>query len=329
MKSYFKLMFFLLLSSAAVGQKTPLDSVKIKQFKALNNLDGKFVLLVGTVYLDTKQSYQDSLYSLKNTVVISNGDKTLDVFHKDGFIDKQELIPIAEDYASKGFSDFKIAKLTLDSSVVNLEIEEEADDKYTITFGAFDGVVPLQDLIKIISIKGVRSIWDEKMLRYTYIFGVYHNQAQAKRALLKLADTGLKPNILRFEKGLLKTIIPSTIYSKHELMAFNSANSDDVVINPKSTVFRVQVGIFNDEVPTDNFPGKDILMFPFGENLIKCFSGSFNTYKEAYSHKMELNKAGFSGVFIVAYRDGVNLSVSELVTKEEYKAIVSEYESGK
>lgn len=328
MKAYYKILFFLLIGTAALGQKTALDSVKIKQFKALNNLDGKYVLLVGTVYLDTKQSYQDSLYSLKNTVVISNGDKTLDVFHKEGFTDKQALIPIAEDYAMKGFSAFKIAKLTLDSSIVNLEIDEEADDKYTITLGAFDGVVPLQDLIKIMSIGGIRSVWDETIQRYTYIYGVYYSQAKAKQVMLQFIKAGLTANVLRYEIGLLSDISPSTVYSKEELNSFATSKDEHIVIDDKTVVFRVQVGTFNSKVPTDRFKGKDVLVFPFGKKLIKCFSGSFLTYKEAYKHKLELNQEGFQDSFIVAYRDGVNLSIGELVTKEEYDAIVAEFSSG-
>ena len=328
MNFYLKALFFLVLSTPVFGQKTPLDSVKIKQFQALNHMDGKYVLKVGTVYLDTRKSYQDSLYSLLNTIVISNGDKTLDVFYNKGFENKEGIIPIAEKFALQGFSDFKIAKLSLDSFIITLTIDEESDDRYTISLGVFDGVVPLQDLMKILSIKGIRTVWDEQAKKYTYLFGVYYNHAKAKEAVLQFENARLHADVLRYQKGFLSKVTPSMLYSSEELSEMLIKKNDPVIIDSTAVVFRVQVGTFSGNIPVEKFKERDVLLFPFGKKLTKCFSGSFDGYKQAYIHKTQLNQSGFKDAFIVAYRNGESLSIGELVSKEEYDKIIKEVSSG-
>lgn len=327
MKLYLHLFFLLAVGMSLQAQEGIIDSVVVKQIQSLNHLDGKYVLKIGTVFLDTPKNEEDQLLSVKDGIVISNGDRTIDVFHKVGSDDKIDLIPIAEEYANQGFSDIKIAFLTIENYQLKVVLEEETDDQYTITLGAFDGNVPLREFLKILSVKGVRGVWDKTNGKYTYIYGVYYSREKAKEAILKVLNDSMYADVLRYNKGLLANVSPAKLYNSTEIAAFRELQDEPVPMDTKSLVFRVQVGTYKGSVSIDRFKNvANVLVFPFGKDLNKCFSGSFSTYKEAYKHKLDLNAAGkgFKDAFIVAYRNGVRLSIGELVSKEQYQQIKTE-----
>ena len=316
----------LLFGSFLKGQgQVPIDSVKVKQADQLGALDGKFVLKLGTIYRDTKKADEDKLMSVPQTIVISNGDRTLDVVYNVGKTEKGDLIPFAEEFAQKGFDDMQIAQLKIVNNELKLIIEENEDDLYTVTIGIYDGAVPVDATLKILSVAGLRSVYDPTAKRYVYVHGVYYNQLKAKEVTLALANAGLYPDVLRYGKGILSGVKPSNLYSPSELMTFEAMKADPAEIRTEQIVFRVQVGTYSSNITQDLFGDVEVLIFPHNEKLLKCYAGAFTSYKDAYKYKLELKEKGIKGAFIVAYKDGESLSIGELVSKEEYEAIKAEF----
>ena len=322
--SSFVLILSLLFAIDLFAQRAPVDSVKLKQSEQLEGLDGLFVLKLGTIYRDTEKEQADRLLDLPQTIVVSNGDRTLDVLFEEGKFLKAELIPFAEKFAADGFDDMQIVRFTLENNEIKLVVEESEDDLYTVTIGIFDETVPVSARMKILSVAGLRSIYDKSTNRYVYVHGVYYNQLKAKEVTLALANAGLYPDVLRYGKGVLSGIKPSDLYPQSELISYEATKADPAVIRTEEVIFRVQVGTFAETVKPEVFGDVEILVFPHNSKLNKCYAGAFTDYKSAYKLKLEMKKKGFNDAFIVAYKNGVALSINELVTKEEYEAIQSE-----
>ena len=112
---------------------------------------------------------------------------------------------------------------------------------------------------------------------------------------------------------MLKNIIAGLFMT---LLAFNSLgqNQDTTIYKIKSSgvIFKVQVGAFSKSKP-DVF--EDILTlttYVLPNGVTKYLSGEFDSYEEAVLHKKQLIEMGYSGTFVVAFKDGTPIPISSL-----------------
>lgn len=89
-----------------------------------------------------------------------------------------------------------------------------------------------------------------------------------------------------------------------------------------TVVFRVQLGAFKKRLSRDIFDGaQNLVEVAADDNLVKYLSGSFTDYSKAANHKVDMILKGFQGAFVVAYRNGKRISLSEagatMAPKEE------------
>ncbi|MBT3646656.1 MAG: hypothetical protein HN542_00265 [Flavobacteriales bacterium] len=81
---------------------------------------------------------------------------------------------------------------------------------------------------------------------------------------------------------------------------------------PPGVIYKVQIGAFKREIPQDAFPG----IVPIeGEStnfgFTRYTAGEFKAFGSADNAKIRIRSAGYSDAFVVAYRDGVRISVSQ------------------
>lgn len=75
--------------------------------------------------------------------------------------------------------------------------------------------------------------------------------------------------------------------------------------NDTGLVFRVQVGAFSRPISKSTFADvPNLLVFKTDDGLYKYMSGSYKTFQEASDAKAQLLVKGYSGAFIVAYKQG-------------------------
>ncbi|MFN4235491.1 MAG: SPOR domain-containing protein [Bacteroidia bacterium] len=87
---------------------------------------------------------------------------------------------------------------------------------------------------------------------------------------------------------------------------FTSNDSKDVI------VFRVQLGAYKSKISKNIFTDvNDLVVITTEEGLTKYLTGSFTNFNDAAKHKVNMLLKGYSGAFIVAYKNGKRVPLSE------------------
>ncbi|HRJ36636.1 MAG TPA: SPOR domain-containing protein, partial [Flavobacteriales bacterium] len=90
-------------------------------------------------------------------------------------------------------------------------------------------------------------------------------------------------------------------------------NTNTTQPHDKDVTFRVQVGAFTKPVSQEVFkdvPGLLVVKGPDG--ITRYYSGSYKTFGEAAEHKLKLDMQGYSGAFVVAYKEGERKNLEEV-----------------
>ncbi|WP_430400668.1 N-acetylmuramoyl-L-alanine amidase family protein [Flavobacterium sp.] len=86
-------------------------------------------------------------------------------------------------------------------------------------------------------------------------------------------------------------------------------------ISNKGIVFKVQISASGTKLQTSssNFKGLNDISVEQSGKLYKYFYGNENSYNEAKLRLSEAKEKGYSSAFLVAYKDGVKISISEAI----------------
>ena len=86
-------------------------------------------------------------------------------------------------------------------------------------------------------------------------------------------------------------------------------------ISNKGIVFKVQISASGTKLQTSssNFKGLNDISVEQSGKLYKYFYGNENSYNEAKLRLSEAKAKGYSSAFLVAYKDGVKISISEAI----------------
>jgi len=76
------------------------------------------------------------------------------------------------------------------------------------------------------------------------------------------------------------------------------------------TVYRIQVGAFSRKLSREIFDDiPDLFVITTDDGLTRYYAGSFTSYSEAASRKIDLMSSGFEGAHVVAFKQGQKLSL--------------------
>ncbi|MFI5150841.1 MAG: SPOR domain-containing protein [Bacteroidia bacterium] len=85
------------------------------------------------------------------------------------------------------------------------------------------------------------------------------------------------------------------------------------ISNTPGVVFRVQLGAFKHRINPATFSDAgNVLELKTEDGLYKYTTGSFHTFDEAAKHKIEMLSKGFSGAFIVAFKNGKRVALTDV-----------------
>lgn len=83
--------------------------------------------------------------------------------------------------------------------------------------------------------------------------------------------------------------------------------------NNKDVLFRVQIGAFSHDVSPDVFrDAPDVVYVKGKDGITRYYSGAFKTIDEAAEHKTALVMKGYSGAFIVAYKENDRVPIEKV-----------------
>ncbi len=110
--------------------------------------------------------------------------------------------------------------------------------------------------------------------------------------------------------GAIDTKADGTVDTKADGTVDTKA--DGTVDNGIGTTYRVQIGAFRKELSTSVFSDAgDIVYIEGDDDLFRYYSGSSNEKSTAAGHRVALLEKGYEGAFIVAFRDGKRIKLSE------------------
>lgn len=98
----------------------------------------------------------------------------------------------------------------------------------------------------------------------------------------------------------------------------NPIKEEKPVVKPISTkgiVFKIQISASGTKLETSstNFKGLDNISREQSGKLYKYFYGNENSYDEIQKRQEEAKSKGYTSAFVVAYKDGVKISVSDAI----------------
>ena len=251
-----------LLGFNAYAQIVPAE---LTDFDKLRNMDGLFVVKIGSVFSDTPKEEQDKLYDLTEVIAIANPDKTVDFVFEEGFEIFEQADSVKKIFINKGFSNVKIGLVYIDDYNVKIILNDSDKETYTISLGSFDKNLPQNEIDKILSLPNVKSLELQNPKRTVYVTGIYDDKIAAKEVVLVLISQGISAEVLRFDKGSLSEIDPSKLYTAEEQESIKNHKLNPIAFKTDKVIYRVQIASSSKKVNLAKFKGMNISFNAFAD----------------------------------------------------------------
>lgn len=294
-----------------------IDSEKLNG--PLDSLENNYVIKVGTIYDNTPLNERSILLNAPGTFQIKNNDGSIDIISNLGKKTEEESFTDKSYYQGLGFKNSKVAYFR--DGEADVIRKEELEGKYTVSVGSFKSDLSNEEVNNILSVPNIEAIETKNPNMTTYVLGEYDTPAEAKASVEKLINQGLDPSVINFEKGKINAVDLGLLFKKEELAELNVIREQAKLIKTDKVIFRVQLGAYRQKIDRNIFKGVNTLSFPTAGGVTKYVTGSNSTYQQAYIQKLEMKKMGFSGAFVVAYKDGKRIKVTDLVDQDKYQMV--------
>lgn len=295
------------------------ENIPVATQQILQDLEDKFVVQLGVIDETTSEEEKAAILGQDNVLAILKADGSVEIIENEGYSQEQDAQTRKQQFQKIGLPEVKVAKL--DNGSTNVLAKEKLEGQYTISLGSFEKDVPNDDIDKILSIPDVQSIETFEPEMTTYTVGSFDNPEEAKKRMMELASQGFEPEMVQYKDGKINKININDVFAGAGLTDFENEVLNPSAMNTNEIVFRVQLGAYRNKISEEVFKGVNTLAFPANGGVTKYVTGSFNTYKQAYIQKIRMREMGFGGAFVVAYKDGKRIKVTDLVNQDEFSEI--------
>ena len=165
-------------------------------------------------------------------------------------------------------------------------------------------------------VKGIAKVSEDEALEF-----VSQEIIDKARAELLVSATAADTSILSSDDTSIVSSVDSSMLSSVDTSMLSSVDTSivgsvDTVLNAvdinSETTYRVQIGAFRKELSTSVFSDAREVVYTEGDDdLFRYYSGSSNEKSKAAEHRIALLEMGYEGSFIVAFRDGKRIKLSE------------------
>lgn len=180
---------------------------------------------------------------------------------------------------------------------------------YTVQVGSEVTGITEDQMRTLLSIPDLRTV--EHGDTISFVVGGYTDLPEAIRRQIALKGEGIEGTVVADDNGQLIDI-------GKEVEAARATLTDNPSAGPatKNTVVRVQLGAFKQKLGRDIFSGiNDLVVLKGEDGLTRYYTGAFSDVNPAAAHKVDMLKKGFSGAFLVAFKDGKRVSLKEAGAK--------------
>lgn len=161
---------------------------------------------------------------------------------------------------------------------------------------------------RILSLPDVRTL--ERNDTTFYIVGNYDALPDAVKRKLQLKGQGFEGLVMLEQDGQLINL-PPEVLSPSEREVLSNIEPE----HPEKTgkvVVRVQLGAFRYKLAENIFSDiPDLVTLRDKDGLTRYYTGSYTDVNEAARHKVNMLLKGFNGAFLVAFKDGKRVSITE------------------
>ena len=150
-------------------------------------------------------------------------------------------------------------------------------------------------------VKGIAKVSKDEDLEF-----VSQEAIDKARAELLAAVSSVDTSIVSTVDTSIVSVIDTNI-----VIIVDTSSASNIEMN-KETTYRVQIGAFRKELSTSVFSDAREVVYTEGDDdLFRYYSGSSNEKSEAADHRIALLEMGYEGSFIVAFKDGKRIKLSE------------------
>ena len=309
----------LIPASSIEDLKSINESEELNSKSPYDDYENNYVVKVGTINEKTSLAERDKLMNTPKTVQVKNSNDSIDVISEKTSKNEEGAYENKADYISQGFDSSKVAYFK--DGKVEVIRKEELDGRYTVSMGSFKTNVSNDQVNNILSLPDIESIETHNPEMTTYVLGAYDTPEEAKKKVEDLVKKGLEPAIVKIKNGKIKEVKLNLVFDDISIKNLTDLKEKTKQIKTDEVVFRVQLGAYREKIDMNIFQGVNTLSFPTSGGITKYVTGSFITYQQAYIHKIDMRKMGFTGSFVVAYKDGKRIKVTDLVNQEKYQRV--------
>ena len=223
----------------------------------------------------------------------------------------------------------KLIPTTETEATATTEVKSIGGLFYTIQIGLFSNPVSSSQLFNISPINSEKT--ENGMIRYST--GRFSDVSKADASRINISNKGIpdafvvayyngKRISLLNAKSMMDSQGNSVLtQSKQEysIMPSDTATTETVTSSNSGVVFKVQVGAYKEEVPIEDankllkISSKGIKTFKDENGLLVYSVGEFMEYESAVFLKTQLVTDGFSGAFVIAFKNGIKVNTAEMI----------------
>ncbi|MBL7962256.1 MAG: EF-hand domain-containing protein [Flavobacteriales bacterium] len=171
---------------------------------------------------------------------------------------------------------------------------------YVVQVGSQVEGISEEMIQKILSLPDVRTI--ERGDSVFYVVGDYEELPDALRRHISLMDQGIEGRVMAAENGRLTPVDGKG----------TQASPAAATTPTGQAILRVQLGAFKKKLSGNVFKDVPDLMTITGDDgLTRYYTGSFTDVNKAAQHKVQMHLQGFTGAFLVSFREGKRIPLTE------------------
>ena len=182
---------------------------------------------------------------------------------------------------------------------------------YTVRVGSEVEGITEQLMQQLLSIPDIRTVENGDTI--SFVVGGYDDLPEAIRRQLALNKDGVAGKVVGQDGDQLVDISGEVAAAQAGMDgAIASGNHAD----KGKTLVRVQLGAFKKKLSKNIFSGiSDLVTLKGDDGLTRYYTGVYTDINKAATHKVNMLAKGFSGAFLVAFKNGKRVSLKEAGAK--------------
>jgi hypothetical protein len=156
-------------------------------------------------------------------------------------------------------------------------------------------------------VKGIAKVSKDEDLEF-----VSQEAIDKARAELLVVASAVDTSIVSTVDTSIVSTVDTSIVSTVDTSIVSTVDTVSTINMSLGTTYRVQIGAFRKELSTSVFSdARDVVYTEGDDDLFRYYSGSSNEKSKAAEHRIALLEMGYEGSFIVAFKDGKRIKLSE------------------